>query len=155
MADFLILAILPGQILGRFGNYFNQELFGRPTDGWWGIYISPEKRPIGFENFSGFHPTFIYESFLNLFLFIFLFLLLRKLYRSEKLEKVGAGLIFYFYLFGYSAIRFLMESFRIDYSPVFFEVRVGGWLAVFLLIFSGVYNRKIYKNKKNMGNKKV
>ena len=60
------------QAIGRFGNYFNQEVFGRPTSLPWGIPINPFNRPPGFEGFSYFHPTFLYESGLNLLNFVLL-----------------------------------------------------------------------------------
>ena len=73
----LITVVLPlGQAIGRFGNYFNQELFGRPTTWPIGIPILENYRPIGFESYAYFQPTFLYESLLNLFLFFILFIIL-------------------------------------------------------------------------------
>ncbi len=61
-ADALAVGLPLGQAIGRFGNWFNQELFGRPTDLPWGLQIDPENRPAGFEQFETFHPTFLYEA---------------------------------------------------------------------------------------------
>ncbi len=149
LADFLVLAILPGQIWGRFGNYFNQELFGKPTDGWWGIIISPENRPVGYESFSFFHPVFLYESLLNLLLFLGLFVLVKKIYENKENLNKWSGTVFYFYLFGYAIIRLFLEQVRIDYSPLFLGWRVAGWFSLILLILSGfLIVSKFWKNRK-------
>ena len=58
--------MLVAQAIGRWGNYFNQELFGRPTDLPWGLEIDAAHRPAGYEQFATFHPTFLYESLWNL-----------------------------------------------------------------------------------------
>ncbi len=62
VADAIAPGIALAQAIGRFGNYFNQEIFGGPTDLPWGLEISPQNRPVGFEEFLTFHPTFLYES---------------------------------------------------------------------------------------------
>ena len=69
LSDWLAPALILGQSLGRWGNYFNQELFGKPLEAWYAIQISLENRVAGFEDFTYFHPTFFYESILNLVLF--------------------------------------------------------------------------------------
>ena len=69
LSDNLVPFLALGQALGRWGNYFNQELFGQPTTQWYGIFIALEKRVKGFEEFNYFQPSFFYESFLNLILF--------------------------------------------------------------------------------------
>lgn len=104
--DLISPSLLAGQAIGRVGNYVNQEGFGPPTNLPWGIFISPQNRPIQYLNFTNFHPTFFYEAILN---FIF-FVLLIKL--SQKFKKPGQA--FGLYLIFYSTTRFIVEFWRID-----------------------------------------
>ncbi len=120
LVDRLVIGLPLGQAIGRWGNYFNQELFGRPTTAPWGIPIDLENRPVGLEQFNYFHPTFLYESVLALVLFGLLLL------SSRSTRPVGEQTAIY--VFGYSLIRFLMEFWRIDYSPEVFGVR---WAQIF------------------------
>jgi len=107
LTDGLVLAVPLGQAIGRWGNYFNQELFGRPTAGWWGIPIEVTNRVEGYKDFIYFHPTFFYEFILNLVLFIILYLFSNRL-------KLKTGILTLFYFIGYGLIRFFMEFVRID-----------------------------------------
>ena len=104
-----------GQAIGRFGNYFNQELFGLPTSAPWGIPIALINRPAGFESFSYFHPAFLYESIGSLMIFGILFwwhwLIIKK---GSKLSDSNCQLIAFSYLLLYSFLRFLIEFLRID-----------------------------------------
>ncbi|MBI1961563.1 MAG: prolipoprotein diacylglyceryl transferase, partial [Parcubacteria group bacterium] len=72
LADLFALPAILGQAIGRWGNYFNQELFGRPTDASWGIPINPSNRPVGYQQYEYFHPAFLYESLINFAIFAFL-----------------------------------------------------------------------------------
>lgn len=128
-ADLIAVVIPLGQAFGRWGNYFNQELFGRPTELPWGIPIDLFNRPIDFQNFEYFHPTFLYESILNLINFIVLLVLFNR--RQEF--KLKTGSIFLVYIMNYSVIRIVMEFFRIDHTPEFFGVRVP--IIVSLILF--------------------
>jgi phosphatidylglycerol---prolipoprotein diacylglyceryl transferase len=94
------------QAIGRLGNFFNQELYGKPTGLPWGVYIKPENRLTEVILYEKFHPLFFYEASLN----ILLFFLLLKL--TQKRLKDGA--IFFIYLIGYGLIRFLTEFLKID-----------------------------------------
>ena len=106
----VVSVVMPlGQSIGRWGNFFNKEIFGKPTALPWGIYISPNKRPPGFLQNEKFHPLFIYESIFNLILFIFLY----KTYR-KKHNELKSGVFTSLYLIGYSVIRFSLEFLRID-----------------------------------------
>lgn len=115
--DFLVVGLAVGQAIGRWGNYFNQELYGRPTDLPWGIPIALDHRAAGYEQFPYFHPTFLYESLLNLALAG----ILAWLYRGKKLATGGVVGV---YLIGYAAIRLLMESLRVDDTAMLAGVRV-------------------------------
>lgn len=94
------------QAVGRIGNYLNKELYGKPTDSPLGIYIPPENRIIGYEPYTTYHPLFLYEMVLNLILFLVLWTMYKK-----NLKK---GTIFYFFILGYSLIRFFLEFLRIE-----------------------------------------
>lgn len=104
LTDRLAIPVLAGQLLGRFGNFFNQELFGYPTQLPWKIFIDPAHRPPGYFTDSFFHPTFLYEIILN---GIGLFVIARL-----SLKKPGQLTGAYFIIFGTS--RFVTEIFRIS-----------------------------------------
>jgi phosphatidylglycerol:prolipoprotein diacylglycerol transferase len=97
-----------GQAIGRWGNFFNQEAFGTPTDLPWKLYIDPGHRPPHLAEYAYFHPTFLYESIWDFVVFLLLFGLLRK-----RLEAVR-GALFLSYLGLYSLGRFFIEGLRID-----------------------------------------
>ncbi len=130
-ADLLAPAIALGQAIGRWGNYFNQELFGRPTSLPWGILISSDLRPIEYLDKKYFQPVFLYESILNFLNFLLLIFLFFKL--KNKPQKTG--LVFLIYLVNYSAIRILLEFLRLDETPIIFGMR---WpILVSALIIAG------------------
>ena len=131
-ADLLAMALPLGQAIGRWGNYFNQELFGRPTDLAWGIPITPINRPVGYENFSYFQPTFLYESILNLLNF----LILLVLFQQRKKWHLKTGHLTLIYLINYSLIRIFMEFFRIDHTPLIFGIRVPVVVSALLIVAS-------------------
>jgi len=107
--DLVAVALPLAQAIGRFGNFFNQELYGLPTNLPWKLYINPENRLRGYESIEFFHPLFAYEIILNLILFS---ILNRKLAVKQKL--VGTGYFIWFYLAGYMTIRFLLEFLRLE-----------------------------------------
>ena len=127
------------QAIGRFGNYFNQEVFGRPTSLPWGIPINPFNRPPGFEGFAYFHPTFLYESGLNLLNFVLLavlFFWINKGRSEIRDRRSGDGMVFLAYLINYSVIRILMELLRIDQTPLVMGIRWPVVASVLILISS-------------------
>jgi phosphatidylglycerol:prolipoprotein diacylglycerol transferase len=90
--DAAAVALPLGQAIGRWGNYFNQELYGRPTNLPWAISVDPGHRMPGYEQFSTFHPLFLYESLLNLVLFLALWQLSRRSLKQSNmafLEKIS------------------------------------------------------------------
>lgn len=134
----LIAVVLPlGQAIGRWGNYFNQELFGKPTNWLIGIPILEKNRPFVFESYTYFQPTFLYESLLNLCLFFILFIIFKKI-------KTSAGTIAILYLLGYGIIRFLMEFVRLDPTPTFGWLRLPQIvsLIIFVLAITGLIKKK-------------
>jgi prolipoprotein diacylglyceryl transferase len=117
-------ALLVAQSIGRVGNWFNQELFGKPTSLPWGLKISPENRPAQYANDPTFHPTFLYEIIWNLSLAWFL------VWLGDRREIRPPGL-FALYVAGYSAFRIFEELLRVDPAHHFLGVRLNLFVAVF------------------------
>jgi phosphatidylglycerol:prolipoprotein diacylglycerol transferase len=112
LADLVAPSLILGQAIGRWGNFFNSEAFGRPTNLPWKLYIPLERRPPELVNFEYFHPTFLYESLWDLMIFA---LLLNLFFRgiSGKI-RLKIGTLIMVYLIGYSAGRFWIEGLRTD-----------------------------------------
>ncbi len=132
LLDGYVLAILVGEAIGRWGNYFNQEIFGSPTNRWWGIYINPSNRPDIFYSYSYFHPTFLYQFIYGLVFFLATLIFL------NIIKKITPGTILSFYLIFYSAGRFLFEFLRTDYQPVIGFLRLSQWLCI-LMFCTGIF----------------
>lgn len=109
LMDVAAFGLPVAQAIGRLGNFVNQELYGRPTDLPWGIYIEEPFRVAGYENFSRFHPLFAYEGLLNLLVFGVLAYLARR-----RAFEPGTGKYFAVYMFGYGFVRFWLEFLRIE-----------------------------------------
>jgi len=123
----LMDAIVPGlaiaQAIGRWGNWFNQELFGEPTDLPWGLEIDPENRPAGFDKKPTFHPTFLYES-------LYVLVLIAMLVRIERRVQLKRGQLSALYVMGYTFGRFFLEHLRIDDANLILGFRVNAWVSV-------------------------
>ena len=131
MADAVAPALPLAQAIGRWGNYFNQELYGRPTELPWALEVDPAfRRPAEVVDSSTFHPTFLYESLWNLALV----LLLVRLDRRRTLPR---GALILVYAVGYGLGRFLTELLRIDTVERYAGLSRNNWLAL-LLILIGV-----------------
>ena len=113
LADILAPGLVLAQIIGRLSNYFNQELYGLPTNLTWAIFIEPAYRLTGYEAVEFYHPLFAYEMILN---FANLILLLWLVYKFS--DKLKGGDIFLVYLAFYSFIRFLLEFLRLDVAII-------------------------------------
>ncbi len=107
--DIIAPGLILAQAIGRWGNYFNQELYGYPTDLPWAIYIDPAHRLPGYEAYSHFHPLFFYEFIWDLSGFILLMIIGRKLK-----DKLFNGDIFLAYLIYYGIGRFILEGLKIN-----------------------------------------
>jgi prolipoprotein diacylglyceryl transferase len=116
-------ALLVAQAIGRIGNYFNQELFGKPSTLPWALKISYVHRPPGYEQYATFQPTFLYEIIWNL-------LLAGTLIWLDKRRKVRPPGLFALYIAGYSAFRIFEETLRIDYSVHILGMRLNFWIAL-------------------------
>ena len=141
----IISIVMPlGQAIGRWGNFFNKEIFGLPTKLPWGLYIPYENRPEKYFSYQRFHPLFFYESVLNILLFFVLF----KLYKS-KVNIWPAGVFLSLYLFGYALIRFLLEYLRINpWTIVIAEglvLNVSQCISILVLSVSLVFIRSKFK----------
>jgi phosphatidylglycerol---prolipoprotein diacylglyceryl transferase len=111
--DILSPSLALGQAIGRWGNFFNQELYGAPTSLPWAIFIDPQHRLPGFENQSYYHPIFLYESIWNISNLFFLLWLFQQ--NGSRLKH---GDIFLIYLLIYPLGRFLLEFLRLDASQL-------------------------------------
>ena len=109
--DILVPSIILGQSIGRWGNFFNNEAFGVPTNLPWKLFIPIQNRPLEFINYEFFHPTFIYESIWNFLIFTLLIIVFIKQYKTNFIRP---GLVTYLYLISYSFGRFWIESLRTD-----------------------------------------
>jgi len=128
-------AAIPGvplaQAIGRWGNYFNQELFGRPTDLPWALEIDEEyAAAVGHAGQETFHPVFLYESLWNLGLVGFLIWI-------ERTGRVRRGSLIAVYVFGYLLARLWLETVRIDNATELAGLRVNVWMSIIGLIASG------------------
>lgn len=128
LLDLLALPVLLGQIIGRFGNLFNYEALGGPTNLPWGLFVPASFRPESFKDFAFFHPFPVYEQVLNL-------VCLLVLLRFEKRFKLAPGAVFFGYLFLYGGVRFSLEWLRTDSVLLWGQVPVN---AVTSLLMCGI-----------------
>ena len=146
IADVVVPGLAIAQVIGRVGNYFNQEIFGKPTDLPWGIPILEVFRPERYQFFEYFHPTFMYESLGNLIIFVDL-MILHWLVFKKKL-KLPTGFIFLLYLIEYSILRFLLEFLRVDFSPTVLGIRWAMIFSALIIIGSLIMIILRFKNKR-------
>lgn len=112
LTDLVAPSLILGQALGRWGNFFNSEAFGNPTDWPWKLYIPPDRRPPEYANFAYFHPTFLYESLWDVMVLALLLTLFFRGLKGKPHLKVGT--IFLTYMVTYSIGRFWVEGLRTD-----------------------------------------
>lgn len=112
LTDLVAPSLILGQAIGRWGNFFNSEAFGGPTDLPWKLYIPPDHRPVDLVDFEYFHPTFLYESLWNLMVFALLLTLFFRALSKQSSLKVGT--LFLVYGIVYSLGRFWIEGLRTD-----------------------------------------
>lgn len=126
LLDAVAPAVPLAQAIGRWGNWFNQELFGRPTDLPWGLRIDQANRPAQYATSATFQPTFLYESLWNLTLAACL------IYFGPKL-RLRPGRLFALYLAGYASGRLWIERMRIDEAHTAGGLRLNEWMAIVVL----------------------
>ncbi|MGV9328945.1 prolipoprotein diacylglyceryl transferase [Streptosporangium sandarakinum] len=131
VADTVAPGIAVAQGIGRWGNYFNQELFGGPTDLPWGLEIDPD-RPGTVPGVSTYHPTFLYESLWDLALALFL------VWAGRRFALRHAR-VFALYVAGYTAGRFWIEGMRVDEAHHILGLRLNQWTSVVLFLAALAY----------------
>ncbi len=131
-ANAIAPALLVAQAVGRIGNYFNKELFGKPTTLPWGLEIPFGYRPAGYTQFATFQPSFLYELIWDLALAA----LLVWLGHHVKIKPWG---LFALYVAGYSAYRIFEETIRIDSSEHFLGLRLNMFVAIALAVVGIVW----------------
>jgi prolipoprotein diacylglyceryl transferase len=139
--DALAPGILLAQAIGRFGNWFNIELFGRPLDAWWALEVPVGKRPSELRAFETFHPTFLYEAIWCSLVALALILLRKKLL---------AGQTFAIYIAAYCLGRFFIEGIRIDSANLFFGLRQNEWVSIVVGTLALGYFLRIHQKSKGL-----
>jgi prolipoprotein diacylglyceryl transferase len=132
LMDCIAPGLFAAQAIGRWGNWFNQELFGKPTDLPWGLEISPEHRPVEYLDVETFHPTFLYESLFCL-LGLVVLLLVERRFRLKK------GQTFALYIVIYTGGRFFFENLRVDPSEKLGPLRFNAWVSLGLFVVGAVW----------------
>ena len=129
--DVMVPTIPVAQAIGRWGNWFNQEVFGRPTDLPWALEIDAAHRPLGYSGAATFHPTFLYEGLWNVALAVFLV-------RSERRGVFRPGYLVGLWVFGYGLGRLWVEALRVDQASLIIGVRVNTWMALAAIVVGAV-----------------
>jgi prolipoprotein diacylglyceryl transferase len=127
LLDVVAPAIPLAQAIGRWGNWFNQELFGRPTSLPWGLRIDVANRPEGYAGYSTFHPTFLYES-------LWCLLVVAVVLAVERRHRLRPGRLFAVYVATYTFGRFWFEWLRIDPAHRFWGLRINDWTSVVVFV---------------------
>ena len=132
IAGVLAPALPLAQAIGRWGNWFNQELFGKPTTLPWGLQIAPDRRPPGYENYATFHPTFLYESLWDLGV-------VGLVLWAERRFQITGGRLFAIYVMGYTAGRGWIEYMRIDTVNHVLGLRLNVWTSILVFLAAATY----------------
>jgi len=124
--------ILLAQGIGRWGNWFNQELFGKPTNQPWGLEIDPAHRPAGYFEHDTFHPTFLYEFIYDLGGVAILLLV-------DRYFRIRRPALFALYVSFYTFGRFFEELIRIDPAHEYFGLRLNAWVSIVVFVLSTAF----------------
>jgi len=119
------------QAIGRWGNYFNQELYGRPTDLPWALEVQEGFRRPGYQEFATFHPTFLYESLWNALLVVVLLWI-------DRTGRLRRGSLMFCYLIGYGVGRAWIEALRIDTAERYLGWSRNNWVALLVIVIGVV-----------------
>lgn len=140
LADIASYGMILAQAVGRWGNFFNSEAYGHPTNTF-GVFIPISARIQGYEHFAYFQPTFLYESILNLIVLSILFFVVRKLkFRFD-------GLIFASYIILYSIVRLIIEPMRLDSALNVGSIHIATITSIAMIALSIIFIITIYKTK--------
>lgn len=132
LIDSFLCGTALAQSIGRWGNFFNSEAFGAPTNLPWKLFIPISHRPTEFINYEFFHPTFLYESILDILIFVLLLVLFKRLSKTP-------GLIACIYLILYSFVRILVESCRVDSVLNIAGIPIAQIMSLAIIIFASVF----------------
>lgn len=136
--DWLAPAVLLGQIVGRFGNFFNYEAYGLPTGLPWKMFVPPDFRTAGYSEQAYYHPWFLYEALGNLVIFWLL---------AKYFKKHGPGSLFFGYILLYNIWRFCLEFIRID-SVFVGNIRQNAAVSL-ALVFVGIFGLVMSRGRQN------
>ncbi|MBA2698363.1 MAG: prolipoprotein diacylglyceryl transferase [Nocardioidaceae bacterium] len=134
-ADALAPGIVLAQAIGRWGNWFNQELYGKPTKLPWGLKIDTEHRgqlPVSMQDEETFHPTFLYES-------LWCLGVAAVVIWAERRFRLGYGRAFALYVMAYTVGRVWIEYLRVDTANAFFGVRLNVFTCVIVFLLAAAY----------------
>ncbi len=129
-ADLYALGLPVAQAIGRWGNFFNSEAYGLPTNLPWAVFIPPISRPDAYLDYEFFHPTFLYESLWNILIFLILYFVLKKVAFNKH------GVLFFSYLLLYSIGRILIEYIRIDSVLNVLGLPIAIWASLIIIYIS-------------------
>lgn len=132
VADAIAPGIALAQVIGRLGNWFNQELFGSPTTLPWALEIDVAHRPAGYEAFATFHPTFLYEA-------LWMTGVVLVLIWADKRFHLGHGRVFALYIALYCTGRLWIEALRIDAANTVLGLRLNIWTALLVGVGALIY----------------
>ncbi len=141
-ADALAPGIALAQAVGRFGNYFNQELYGKATNLWWGLEIDPAHRPDGMEERATYQPTFLYEAIWDVGV-------AGLVIWADRRFRLGHGRAFALYVMAYTVGRFWIEYLRIDTANHFLGLRLNDWTSI--VVFLGALAYFVISAKRRPG----
>jgi prolipoprotein diacylglyceryl transferase len=144
IADSIVPGLAFAQAIGRWGNWFNQELFGGPSTLPWAVEIDRAHRPAGYAQNATFQPTFLYESLWCLALGFALLWVDRKF-------TLARGQLFALYAAGYTAFRLPMEEMRIDPAHTIGPLRVNAWVSIVVFILSVLVFLYLGRRARNRG----
>jgi prolipoprotein diacylglyceryl transferase len=125
--DAIAIGLPAAQAIGRWGNYFNQELFGTPSDLPWALEIEPAKRPAEYASSETFHPAFLYEFLWNVGIIVLLLWV-------EGRVRLRRGTLFFMYAGLYGIIRFTLELIRTDTTFRFLGLSRNGWVSAVVVV---------------------
>ena len=134
LCDIVSVGLPLAQAIGRWGNFYNSEAFGLPTNLPWKMFISPLHRPEKYITSDYFHPTFLYESVFDFIIFIFLYKIALNKYKDKS------GIITCYYLILYSIVRFFIESLRVDCTSYIMGLPTPQFISLLIIIFLSLYS---------------
>jgi prolipoprotein diacylglyceryl transferase len=120
------------QAIGRWGNYFNQELFGRPTTLPWAVRIDPANRPPGTPEMALYHPTFLYECLWDL-------AVAGLLVWAQRRYRLSNGRLFALYVAAYTVGRGWIEALRVDHANHILGLRLNDWTSLIIFVAAVAY----------------